>query len=209
LTVGPRYLSKAISQIYFPLDKDIIREAWVAGDLKAQLGIRHRYQKNKEPEDANLFQTGHSAESHSEDGSRGGYEPIAHRSPLSRPVYSSTQLPEEQPSPGSESRPPSGTLAASTSQSYFSNYSPSDLPHISPPPIPYMHSLGSSTQPPSPLDENRGRNPDSYEMQNVTFAMTPPGHNVPLDDSHAEQVWYGYRQHDRPSSVYSTAPRAM
>jgi len=37
-----------MSQIYNPLDKDIVREAWVVGNLKEQLGIRHRYRKNDE-----------------------------------------------------------------------------------------------------------------------------------------------------------------
>ncbi|KAF8328106.1 uncharacterized protein EI90DRAFT_2926464 [Cantharellus anzutake] len=55
IAIGPRYLAKAWSQIYSPLDKDIIREAWVAGDLKKQLGIRHRYRKNRDPEDAGFL----------------------------------------------------------------------------------------------------------------------------------------------------------
>lgn len=43
---GPRFLAKALSQVYSPLDKDIVREAWVAGNLKEQLGVQHRYRKN-------------------------------------------------------------------------------------------------------------------------------------------------------------------
>jgi len=42
LAVGPHWLVKAIRQSYFYRDKDIIREAWVGGDLKDQLGIKHR-----------------------------------------------------------------------------------------------------------------------------------------------------------------------
>lgn len=41
--------------MYFPLDKDIIREMWVKGDLKDQLGLSHRkVQKNKIMSDSNL-----------------------------------------------------------------------------------------------------------------------------------------------------------
>ncbi|KAG5220586.1 phospholipid-transporting ATPase [Salix suchowensis] len=42
---APRFLYKFVAQVYFPLDKDIVREAWVMGDLKDQLGIRHRNPK--------------------------------------------------------------------------------------------------------------------------------------------------------------------
>lgn len=59
---GPRYLARALSQIYSPLDKDIVRESWVAGNLKEQLGIRHRYRKNNDdyevPENTSLFDNG-------------------------------------------------------------------------------------------------------------------------------------------------------
>ena len=42
IAVGPRWLASAIRQSYFPRDKDIVREAWIAGDLKKQLGVAHR-----------------------------------------------------------------------------------------------------------------------------------------------------------------------
>jgi phospholipid-translocating ATPase len=42
LAVGPHWLLKAFRQSYFPRDKDIIREAWIDGDLKEQLGVKHR-----------------------------------------------------------------------------------------------------------------------------------------------------------------------
>jgi len=40
--VGPRWLANAFRQSYLPRDKDIIREAWIAGDLKDKLGLEHR-----------------------------------------------------------------------------------------------------------------------------------------------------------------------
>lgn len=52
--------------MYFPLDKDIVREMWVAGDLKDQLGIRHRKGTKKATtttgshlESAPMFQQAH------------------------------------------------------------------------------------------------------------------------------------------------------
>jgi len=54
LAVAPRFIISSARQSYWPRDKDIVREAvscagrteliiqWVGGDLKAQLGIRHR-----------------------------------------------------------------------------------------------------------------------------------------------------------------------
>ncbi|QRV93154.1 phospholipid-translocating P-type ATPase [Ceratobasidium sp. AG-Ba] len=77
VAITPRYLVKAFTQAYMPLDKDIIREAWVAGDLKDQLGIKHRNRKkNVDMEHSALYQGGH-VHSVSEDG----YHPAS----LSRP----------------------------------------------------------------------------------------------------------------------------
>lgn len=42
IAVGPRWLGSAFRQSYFPRDKDIVREAWVGGSLKDDLGIQHR-----------------------------------------------------------------------------------------------------------------------------------------------------------------------
>jgi phospholipid-translocating ATPase len=47
LAVGPRFLVSSLRQSYLPRDKDIVREAWVAGDLKEQLGIKHRRDRRR------------------------------------------------------------------------------------------------------------------------------------------------------------------
>jgi phospholipid-translocating ATPase len=44
--LAPRYLVKFISTSYMPLDRDIVREMWVSGDLKDRLGIQHRKQRS-------------------------------------------------------------------------------------------------------------------------------------------------------------------
>ncbi|TXT15875.1 hypothetical protein VHUM_00378 [Vanrija humicola] len=55
LALAPRWLVKSFRQSYRPLDRDIIREAWVAGDLKDQLGIRHRKKRRRRhPGDAEM-----------------------------------------------------------------------------------------------------------------------------------------------------------
>ncbi|KAL1740994.1 hypothetical protein HDZ31DRAFT_46374 [Schizophyllum fasciatum] len=41
----PRFVVKFCKTAYSPLDKDIVREMWVLGDLKDNLGIRHRKEK--------------------------------------------------------------------------------------------------------------------------------------------------------------------
>lgn len=42
--VGPRWLVVTFRNSYMPRDKDIVREAWVAGDLKRELGLKKRRQ---------------------------------------------------------------------------------------------------------------------------------------------------------------------
>ncbi|KAF5313608.1 hypothetical protein D9611_010219 [Ephemerocybe angulata] len=42
ICLTPRFLIKYFQTTYMPLDKDIIREMWVKGDLKDQLGLSHR-----------------------------------------------------------------------------------------------------------------------------------------------------------------------
>jgi phospholipid-translocating ATPase len=44
-SIAPRFISKFVTTAYAPLDKEIIREAWVCGDLKDRLGIGHRNPK--------------------------------------------------------------------------------------------------------------------------------------------------------------------
>ncbi|KAL7412424.1 hypothetical protein BDY24DRAFT_392878 [Mrakia frigida] len=45
LAIGPHFLYRGVMGFFFPLDKDLVREAWVAGDLKQRLGIQSRKSK--------------------------------------------------------------------------------------------------------------------------------------------------------------------
>ncbi|KAF8132618.1 hypothetical protein EV363DRAFT_1216395 [Boletus edulis] len=64
VALAPRFLYKYASSAYAPLDKDIVREMWVNGDLKDRLGIRHRKEsKNRRPSDletAPMFRDPHA-----------------------------------------------------------------------------------------------------------------------------------------------------
>jgi phospholipid-translocating ATPase len=51
LCIGPRWFVKAFKSSYMPRDKDIIREAWVAGTLKDDLGLQHRSKRKQKRSD--------------------------------------------------------------------------------------------------------------------------------------------------------------
>ncbi|WVQ83216.1 hypothetical protein IAT38_005355 [Cryptococcus sp. DSM 104549] len=48
IAVGPRWFVTSFRQSYFPRDKEIIREAWVSGQLKKELGVKRRRDRKKE-----------------------------------------------------------------------------------------------------------------------------------------------------------------
>ncbi|KAJ1305376.1 hypothetical protein OPQ81_000391 [Rhizoctonia solani] len=97
VAITPRFLVKAFTQAYMPLDKDIIREAWVAGDLKDQLGIQHRKRKRRgsDYENSALYNGSHHP-SVSEDG----YQPAS----ISRGEFDFAPTPAQGPSPLSPER---------------------------------------------------------------------------------------------------------
>ncbi|CAE6474741.1 unnamed protein product [Rhizoctonia solani] len=97
VAITPRFLVKAVTQAYMPLDKDIIREAWVAGNLKDQLGIQHRNRKRRgsDHENSALYNGSHQL-SVSEDG----YQPGS----MSRGDFDFAPTPGQRPSPLSPER---------------------------------------------------------------------------------------------------------
>ncbi|KAJ6607681.1 phospholipid-translocating P-type ATPase [Mycena sp. CBHHK59/15] len=67
IALAPRFIVKYLATVYAPYDKDIVREMWVKGDLKDQLGISHRNGKKRhgprhaqEPETAPMFSEPHA-----------------------------------------------------------------------------------------------------------------------------------------------------
>lgn len=159
---------KFVSQAYFPLDKEIIREAWVASDLKERLGVKHRRAKrNGDPEDASLVRPHIRGAS---DDDRGEYEPVvprsAPRSPMGaglaplalQPQEGMTQYTSDMPSRYHDVQP-SATDSAS------------EAPRASPgfQPVP----LSARSLTPAMAEQqgrhhynNRSRSPMEYEMTN-------------------------------------------
>ncbi|KXN91577.1 Phospholipid-transporting ATPase DNF1 [Leucoagaricus sp. SymC.cos] len=163
VALAPRFIVKFVSTVYYPLDKDILREMWVMGDLKDRLGIKHRKQKkNRDPssnlEAAPMFHEQHSR-SMSELSVHNAYEPTEAASPATP----QSQHGELSPSPmhyllsapkqtghGSLLSPPthfSTRLDASSPQPSY--YSASDIPPSSPlPPTQYRLASGEITTTP-------------------------------------------------------------
>lgn len=80
---APRFIVKFLTTSYAPLDKDIVREMWVQGDLKDRLGIEHRSGKKRKA-GSNLEFTPIFHEPHSRSVSESihnEYEPTGTRSP--------------------------------------------------------------------------------------------------------------------------------
>lgn len=129
LAVGPHWLAKSFRQSYFYQDKDIIREAWVGGDLKDQLGIqhrkKHRNRHTEDPEGYAHYPKGPEAE-------------VPYRPPTGPlqgdPLLESKAYPTRNPSSPIESQPPPFAFRPDTDP-YASPYgSPSRSPYTSPPP---------------------------------------------------------------------------
>lgn len=92
---APRFIVKFLTTSYAPLDRDIVREMWVQGDLKDRLGIEHRSGKKRNLEFTPIFHEPHSrsiSESiHNE------YEPTGTRSPGSGEVAKDNTLLDTPP----------------------------------------------------------------------------------------------------------------
>ncbi|KAJ7444617.1 phospholipid-transporting ATPase 1 [Mycena galericulata] len=152
IALAPRFIIKYLSTVYAPLDKDIVREMWVQGDLKDQLGLSHRNGKRRrglvsetEPETAPMFSDQHARSLSELSGHQ--YEPANTASPgttavdiplNTRPYTDHTPPNEEQvqylyapqPRQGSNGSP------ASPASPHPSYYSVSELPPPSPLPSP-------------------------------------------------------------------------
>ncbi|KAH8107301.1 phospholipid-translocating P-type ATPase [Phellopilus nigrolimitatus] len=84
VALGPHFLVKFAQSSYSPLDSNIIREMWVKGDLKKQLGIKSRRglirtMSSRDFETAPMYNHDRSISEASQHG--GGYEPTLTRSP--------------------------------------------------------------------------------------------------------------------------------
>ncbi|KIK63428.1 hypothetical protein GYMLUDRAFT_41114 [Collybiopsis luxurians FD-317 M1] len=164
VALAPRFIVKFINSAYLPLDKDIVREMWVKGDLKDQLGIGHRKKRGKKEVDfsaleaAPMFQKAHSRSgselSHYEAvSSSPGTGAAGRQTYLDTPPLAST--PEEPAQyaygKGGDLMPPPMVSPDGRGEgpSRASYYSASDLPPSSPLPSPkYKYSDGTITSTP-------------------------------------------------------------
>ncbi|KAG0701867.1 hypothetical protein DFH29DRAFT_924776 [Suillus ampliporus] len=201
VALAPRFLIKFFKSTYMPLDKDIVREMWVGGDLKDRLGIRHRKESKNtriaDLETAPMFREPH-ARSASELAMQQAYEPTAARSPAGSDV--SRKSPDDNSADAielvSRSELPNPHETEDTVSPNPSYYSASDIAAPSPiPPSLYRYPSGEvgsqaffpsqtshslSPEPPIPkLDYSRrayspSTKAESYELQ--ARQPSPPSH---------------------------------
>ncbi|KAJ4469887.1 phospholipid-transporting ATPase 1 [Lentinula aciculospora] len=169
VALAPRFFVKFINSAYFPLDKDIIRESWVQGDLKDQLGIGHRKGKSRKEISVNALEAApmfHDAHNRSaSEISQNPYEPTLTSSPgtggialrqtyldtppLTDIAEETTMMTPVQYAYAStiDLMPPATMLPDGPSRASY--YSASDLPPPSPLPSPkYKYSDGTITSTP-------------------------------------------------------------
>ncbi|KZT06691.1 phospholipid-translocating P-type ATPase [Laetiporus sulphureus 93-53] len=210
VALAPRFIVKFVKSTYRPLDRDIVREMWVLGDLKDRLGLERRRNKKKHRlsiEKAPMFHQPH------------------YRSESEVSDILGVPVQDESISTDSISPPPSASLAGrpATHDAFYesvnqaemfngkgnsrnsaevrvSYYSANDIP--APSPVsptranrglhhPHMSSVSSdpvsrSTPPPPPARQAGGRRrPESYEMH----VRGPSGEwQHPANQSHPSQV---------------------
>jgi phospholipid-translocating ATPase len=162
VALAPRFFVKFINSAYRPLDKDIVREMWVMGDLKDQLGIGHRKKKATKEASLNAIEAApmfHNIHNRSmSEFSQNAYEPARTASPgtgaAARQTYLDTpplnDIPEDETAQyayGNNLVPPA-TLSPN-GPSRASYYSASDVPPPSPLPSPkYKYPDGTITSTP-------------------------------------------------------------
>ena len=186
-----------------PLDKDIVREMWVLGDLKDRLGIKHRRDRKRaaKAEQAPMFHNPHyrseSEISHAEEdyATPQAYTPPMSHTPMTdgsprttAPLMageSPRQLEEgiyiAQGSPVPSPAPSRSQLNASPASQRLSYYSASNIP------------------PPSPLPES---NRYHEYTRNSTARSTAYGLEPPMSAVSHSSVTYS----QSPSSPYHLSP---
>ena len=190
LPTAPRFVIKFVSTVYFPLDKDIVREMWVKGDLKDQLGIRHRSSKLKTDmnglESAPMIHEPHirsrsdlDNEPHRYEQTRGREErTVSPPAPAPSPQVDEVAGSVENRTHLSPSSIPSRDERFSRSSSLrASYYSVSDLPPPSPTPSPvYRYSNGETT---SIAPSASGSIAARLSMASRNQRVTPPPSSPP------------------------------
>ncbi|WVF68924.1 hypothetical protein IAT40_003698 [Kwoniella sp. CBS 6097] len=201
IAVGPRWFVSAFKQSYIPKDKDIIREAWINGQLKRELGLKRRRdlkkgkgggmndqdtstvppQPKKRGSVVDHFQKAYGGYA---DDPRGAYEPALTFSPQ-KDFSRSPMMSDDEAGTGTH-----------TPRSMFS-YPPSPAP---------PHHLISTQNSPTPAARNMGTVPPPLMLRH----SSEPGPYSPMSDSLSpglEAPSFGNRQLETPVSRLSyTSP---
>ncbi|KAF9465973.1 phospholipid-transporting ATPase 1 [Collybia nuda] len=188
VALAPRFMVKYFTTVYTPLDKDIVREMWVKGDLKDQLGINHR-KARKSPregmrnlEAAPMFQEQHSRSLSEFSEVHDQYEPTMTSSPRTNDhAPRQTYLDTPPMSQAIELPIPGAQYAYSRShldqESHLSPHSPNER-NMGPSPHPSYYSV-SELPPPSPLPSPK------YKYPSGEITSTPPSRRTSVATTHA------------------------
>ncbi|KAJ7489061.1 phospholipid-transporting ATPase 1 [Mycena latifolia] len=233
IALAPRFIVKYLATVYAPLDKDIVREMWVKGDLKDQLGLSHRNGKRRrgdgrglhgaqEPETAPIFSSDSHARSFSEISSH-QYEPANTMSPSSTAVdipmkaYTDTTPPNEEsaqylyaPQAQHGLAPGQRHGAASPASPHGSYYSVSELPPPSPQPSP-KYKLPSGEITSTPPMSRRSSVATTRASIRAAGRQPMPAYDMPISPralSPPSPVSPRQQQHFEMQAVRSGAPSA-
>lgn len=232
LFLAPRFFVKFASSAYYPLDKELVRESWVQGDLKDQLGIKHRKEKKRGGGDLEATPMFLHNRNGSEMSLHHGtpYEPAMTSSPGGhepRPTYLDTPPIDDHArfdyitpdanrlSPGSRGQ--NRQMAPSPDHTRY-DYGPHDTNHLAPgargpnrqmAASPASYYSASDIPPPSPLPSPK------YRYADGTVTSTPPSRRTsvattartprpmsPPMSPHALQVPYNTRPPPPPQEQY-------
>ncbi|KAI0329328.1 phospholipid-translocating P-type ATPase [Cubamyces sp. BRFM 1775] len=185
IALAPRFVVKFFTTSYMPLDKDIVREMWVLGDLKDRLGIPHRRERKKgKLEQTPMFHQPHcrsesEISQHEEDYST----PPLSRTPITdgSPRPTAPLMAGESPRPekleeglygrGSPSPSARAQLSGSPSLQRLSYYSISGIP--APSPLPESNRYHSYTRD-STRTTSYQTEPPMSAVSNASIAYSAP-----------------------------------
>ncbi|CAA7270411.1 unnamed protein product [Cyclocybe aegerita] len=196
ISLAPRFIVKYWKTVYTPLDKDIVREMWVKGDLKDRLGISHRKdKKNKKISDSNLeaapmFQDQHNRSMSEFSNPPNGYEPAMDRSPAMEDTPRATYLDTPPMSEAVDLPPREAVIQYATVRNdamdgtRLSPFPPDGRPTHAPSPQPSYYSA-SDLPPASPLPSPK------FKLSNGEVTSTPPSRRTSYAPSRATSTGRG------------------
>ena len=185
---APRFLVKFISTSYLPLDRDIVREMWVYGDLKDRLGIKHRRdRKEGDIEVTPMFHHPH-ARSQSEVSVLYENEGTSTTQPYTDSPPQTTQRTQTPPSQPPDSwalrqrapndaTSPTTTVGATTAVAY--TQARSTPPNQTTQSMPVSSYEMQVRQPQEPTDNPYQAADDDWELEPRSRSLTPDDRHTP------------------------------